>query len=672
MLLIAALAQAAAAVAAPAAETPVQGVTSYPPSFFAAQQPGNAAEMVGRLPGFALDEGEQVRGFEGAAGNVLIDGQRPASKTDELDDILRRIPAAQVARIDVIRGGAPGIDMQGTTVIANVVRTGQGGNRLLVAGSQNHTSDGRTGAATRIEASGGKGQRKWELGFFGGKGIDDGAGDGPGVQIFANGRPTETSFITSEGDGVDAILTGTFETPLLGWKMRLNGRLADNKFKYDEDNTFLTPARRLETTDNVYTTQQTEVGANLSRALNARTGLELVGLRQTRDRGVGSAFAAPGELSRFNLERQTVETIGRAVLKYRFTDKLSAEAGGEAALNELDSATTFSVNGAPIRLPAANVQVEEVRYEAFVKAAWRPTPKWTADAGLRFESSDISSAGDLVLSKALHFIKPRLAVTWSPRTSTQLRMRLEREVGQLNFNDFVASANLNTGAGVVVGNPDLDPEQAWVGEVAVEQRFLGAAVAVLTYRHSELSDVIDRGPVFTPTGVFDRPTNIGEGTKDEVGLELTLPFDKLGLEGAQLRGEVTRSWSKVTDPTTLRSREISDLRPIDWEASFSHDLPRYRLTYGVDAYGGWRERAYRFNLIETTKLKTYVKPFLEWRPVGDVNIRFELPNVTSRGIRRTLEIYPGARSAGGRPDIEDRDIQFGRMYYVRVRKTFGG
>src|SRR4051794_35300048 len=110
------LAQAAAA-SAPAVAPPAeqQGVSSYPASFFQAMNASNAFEMVGRIPGFTLDTGASVRGFEGAAGNVLIDGQRPSSKSDSIDQVLQRIPIGQVERIDVIRGGAPGIDMQGKT-----------------------------------------------------------------------------------------------------------------------------------------------------------------------------------------------------------------------------------------------------------------------------------------------------------------------------------------------------------------------------------------------------------------------------------------------------------------------------------------------------------------------------------------------------------------------------
>src|SRR5690242_19642076 len=106
-----ALAQAAVVVAAPApapATAPAQeGVTSYPASFFDAAHPNTASDMMRYLPGFTLDTGNGVRGYEGAAGNVLIDGQRPATKSDDLGSILSRILASQVERIDVIRGSAP-------------------------------------------------------------------------------------------------------------------------------------------------------------------------------------------------------------------------------------------------------------------------------------------------------------------------------------------------------------------------------------------------------------------------------------------------------------------------------------------------------------------------------------------------------------------------------------
>ena len=123
-VLAAATAPVAAQDAKPAADRTAgrEGVISFTPADFAAARPNTALDMVNRLPGFTLDVGDQVRGFAGAAGNVLIDGQRPTSKSEQLTDTLTRIPIDQVERIDIIRGGASGIDMQGRTVIANVIR----------------------------------------------------------------------------------------------------------------------------------------------------------------------------------------------------------------------------------------------------------------------------------------------------------------------------------------------------------------------------------------------------------------------------------------------------------------------------------------------------------------------------------------------------------------------
>ena len=67
-------------------------------------------------------------------------------------------------------------------------------------------------------------------------------------------------------------------------------------------------------------------------------------------------------------------------------------------------------------------------------------------------------------------------------------------VGQLDFDNFVADSSLNKGT-VTAGNPDLNPEQAWVTEAAVEQRFWTDGVIVVTYRRSALDDVIDRQEV---------------------------------------------------------------------------------------------------------------------------------------------------------------------------------
>src|SRR3569833_1698099 len=120
------------------------GISVYPPSFFSDARPATAADMIARLPGFSLDTGSgtSVRGFAGTAGNVLVDGTRPTAKNDDLQSILQRIPAASVERIEVIQGSAPGIDMQGQSVVANVVRKIGASVQTILSASMTYTGAG--------------------------------------------------------------------------------------------------------------------------------------------------------------------------------------------------------------------------------------------------------------------------------------------------------------------------------------------------------------------------------------------------------------------------------------------------------------------------------------------------------------------------------------------------
>ena len=631
--------------------------------------------MIGRIPGFTLDAGNAVRGFEGAAGNVLIDGERPAAKSDTLTEILKRMPAGSVARIDIIRGGAAGIDMQGKTVLANIIRAKAGRPRALIEAKDFIVHDGRHSGGLRVDASGELAGRTWEASAQMRKVIDDGAADGPGERIFGSGAPTQHYYINAEADGQQYTGTAAVETLLAGGRFRLNGRLSSDKYKLEEQDQFFPPAAGLQTDAFTQLNHRSEIGGRFSRGFGAQTNLEAIALRQTSDTDVADRFFDGANRTVFARSSVQTEMIGRLVATRKFGERLSFELGGEGAFNELTSATSLSVDGTVAPLPAANVRVEETRGEVFLKSSWRPTAHWTLDSAVRYETSTISSAGDVRLKKTLRYIKPRATVTWAPTEQAQLRLRGEREVGQLNFNDFVATANLATTGAVFAGNPDLNPEQAWVIEATLEQRFWKSGSVALTARHYELSDVVDRAPVSDPSGiVFDAPANIGDGTKDELKAELTLPTDRLGLPRGQLKATVRRGWTEVIDPTTHERRGISGYHPVDWDAAFSQDVPRWNLTWGINViYGGFRERYYRFDRIEDFKIGALLQPYVEVRPRPDLNVRLEVFNVTQHSVRDFNTAYPGPRSAGGQPDVQARNqIHSPYGFFVRLQKKLGG
>ena len=644
-------------------------VTAYPAAYFANYQPNTALDMVGHLPGFTLDTGAGVRGFGGAAGNVLIDGARPASKDDALDETLKRIPAASVLRIELIRGGSPGVDMQGKAVLANVVRRQDRKATAVVAVAIDRWYDGRLGPALRIEGSRRIGATDVEASFLGGKGIDDGAGNGIRIQRDGAGALIGSGPEHSAGEGYNYKVTAAAERRVMGGKLRAHGSLSSNPYSYLQDDRLAPGGERVE---NDHQNQETaEIGLDYDRPLGAKTRLEAVLLQQLGRSYYMSDFSAPGDIEHFFLGKTTGESIARLTLKASPATSLSLEAGAEGDFNWLNDRTLCVVNAARVAVPAANVRVTEARAEGYATATWRMTPKFTLESGLRVEASRIAATGDVVSSRTLIFPKPRVVATWSPDAKNQVRLRVEREVGQLNFDDFAAGqATLANGA-VQAGNPNLIPQRDWVFEAAYERKFLGEADATVTLRHYVLTDIIDRAPVFSSSGVFDAPGNIGGGRKDEVAFALTLPTDKLGVRRGQLTGHATWRWSSVTDPTTGVKREISGLQPVSAAAHFTQGVPWLKMTWGVDVFDQWRQTYYRFNEIDTDQLKTYVSVYGEYKPRTDLAVRLMVENASGRGFEHTRQIYPGPRNTNGLELIDIRNLHTGRGLYVRIRKSFG-
>ncbi|HEY2179038.1 MAG TPA: TonB-dependent receptor, partial [Caulobacteraceae bacterium] len=425
-----------------------------------------------------------------------------------------------------------------------------------------------------------------------------------------------------------------------------------------------------------------ELGVRYERPLGARASVETYLLQQlgrhtTTDDFISdpltAAITGDDVSDQFTLHKKTSESIARTVVKYAAAKSLSLEAGVEGDYNWLRGVTTFVENGAAVALPAANVTVDELRGEAFVTAVWRARPNVTVEAGLRGEASHIASSGQVVSARSLYFAKPRILVGWSPDGADQLRLRIEREIGQLNFDDFTAqTAGINTGT-VHAGNPTLDPEQDWVLEAAWDHRFWGGGDVTATLRHYKYSQIEDRIGERDPVSgvVFDAPGDIGAGTKDEAAFTLTLPTDKLMLAHGQLTGQAVFRRSRVIDPTTGMPRAISGLHGSDWEAHYSQGIPALKATWGFDVLGQWGRTFYRFNEIDTTKLKTYLSLFAEYKPRADLTFKIELLNATARGVEAYRQVYTGPRDTDGLAFVDLRDLDVGRFVRLSMVKSFG-
>ena len=194
---------------------------------------------------------------------------------------------------------------------------------------------------------------------------------------------------------------------------------------------------------------------------------------------------------------------------------------------------------------------------------------------------------------------------------------------------------------------------------------------VVTLRHTAISQAVDRAPIFQASGgTFDAPANIGQGSKNEESLNLTLPLDKFGVTGGRFVVNVTQLQSQVTDPNTHTPREISGLHPVDADLHFTQDLPAHR-TWGVDYYVQQRERYFRFNVVDTRKYEGQLDPFLEWKPRADIQWRFEIDNAVDRSFKRSVDVFGGPRNIAALTAIQNRLQQPSRLFSIRLRKLFG-
>ena len=663
-----AVAQTATASTGPVQNTSQQGVLVFEPAFFADARPDTALDMIARLPGFGLDGGDSgTRGFAGAAGNVLIDGVRPSTKSDDLEQILRRISAGGVARIELIRGGAPGIDMQGRSVIANVILVRTVTTERVIDVNAYLYPDGHIGPVLAARWSRREGDDQIEGSISGFSDRTDGTGDGFRRRFDPAGNLIQDADLVLWDRIRNLRATGAIQRRVGGGLLRVNGLASWFGNENSQDLLIRSGAGSDSFNDEQSDNVDSELGVNWTRDLGPRTGMELTALQRNATNDYTGVSESSGGSSTFTADSTSGESIARAVLRFRPTDRWAFETGGEVAYNFLDSATAFEENGIPIPLPSASVKVEELRGEAFGQATWRPAPSLTLEASLRVEVSEISQSGDSDLTKSFVYPKPRLQATWTPWAGHQFRFRAEREVGQLDFGDFVASSDIDIGQ-VDGGNPDLEPQTSTVIEVIYERRFWREGVFDVTWQHSEFQDVVDVIPL---TGGFDGVGNIGDGTADFFRLGLTLPTDPLGIPNGRLQTRGRWSSTSVVDPVTGEARRFQGNQAFGCGLEFNQDLMGGRWSWGFEHDCNIdRGRSFRVREVRTFYAEPEVSAFAQWKPQRDLTVRVDLGNASDRARGNDREIHTGPRDTAPLAFREVRRTKMSRWLFVQIRKTF--
>jgi hypothetical protein len=649
------------ATPAMAIQQPPGGPIIYEAAFFESASPSTALDIVSRVPGFQIEDGDDVRGFSGAVGNVLINGSRPASKVETPSQVLARIPARRVLRVELIRGGAAGIDMQGRSAVVNVVLSEATETSEALQAEFQAFEQGPFLWGAQYERRSSQLDNEWSLQL--GRGIYTTDSTGPGRLVrFA---PDGSELLR---EAVDNKFDAHTWTASAGWERRFG----DNRIEITGSGT-LTDYRDRIIYDSAAETRRFDFAMDLAdfdaalvwqRALSTSLDLEVRLLQSYGEADLQSEGLIGSDAQRFSTSRQAAESIARASLTHQRSPTFSAEIGGELAFNWLDARQSFAVNAIEIPLPQATTQVDELRGEVFANTRWQRHENLRIETGLRLEQSVISQSGDGSARRSFFYAKPRLSATWDAAPSTQLRLRLEREIGQLNFLDFAASSNLANDQ-VLGGNIDLRPVQRWVAELAAEVRFAGDGVLTLTLRHDELDDVVDLLPLpggLTATG------NLGAGRLDRIALNARLPLRRLGLERGRLIVSWRYDWLRVADPVTGEDRGISFNIPRTASLRFENEVPSHRLSWGADYMPFSSSPTYDPDQTRFYRVRDQFALFAERRFGEGVSLRAEINLWNDLEISRTVF----ADRSATRPVLftEQQSFDPRNRVQLRLRRSF--
>jgi len=636
------------------------GYESFPAEYFASTQPADAYDMVKRLPGFELvDIDEEVRGFSGSRGNVLINGLPPSGKQETLEQMLRRIPASAVLRIDLLRGGSGTSATAGYDLVANVVlRAGSASSGAVAAGLTGAEGIGIKPDA-RIELSRQTGASHINGSIAVETDVDDDSGAGKLTEFDATGAPVEE--VRRDEREVLRRLSASVEhkAPLGPGELVTN--LSAARERTSEDIVSLSDERsKASEREKIWSG---EIGAQF-RIPAGKGQIEAVAVA----RAEWQRSTATEDEEQFVERTRTRETMAR--VEYRTESaKLPMFASIEGALNSLDGDAELTSGGVPVPVAGSDARVTERRGEAAIGLTWQASKAVTVEPSLRAEYSRIKSSGDSSQDESFLFWKPRFRISWNHRQS-RAHLTIEREAAQLDFEDFVASAELDRDD-IVAGARSLRPPTTWSAAILFEQRFWGDGALILTLRRERIDDVIDHVLVESGGELFDAVGNIGKGKRTSLRAELTAPLDRLGFKGMEIRTTLTFLKSRVTDPVTGEKRWISEDRPFEGDVRFTHDLPGGRWSWGLDASLAHQEREYRFDELRQERKGTSLGAHVELRPDSKWRIRGEIENMTSRKLVDRRREYDGSRAAALLDSTEVRRIKTSPIFTVSVRRSFG-
>jgi len=661
-----------------------QGRDVFPASYFETYVPRTALDMVSRIPGFQIQQGDTGRRGLGQGGaNILINGERLTGKADpfaQLDQLL----ASSVVEIRILEGATlsiPGLSGQ----VADI--------RVVKSAKLSGTWEWNPEFRKRLKPN----LLKGELNVSGEANILGGLTYAVTLRDYgfrSGARATET---LRDDTGQlfetrDEEIQNTGMQPgiaiNLGWapKPDHKANLNAEYFLFNFDRA-----------SRVVRVPVTAAGSNLLTASTASEdewNLELdadyefplfsgrmkfTGVLDRESSPSANSFSRTSPqtgflgASRFEREGEELELIGRAEYSWSPSEGRDWQIAAEGAYNELDTGQQVFIQTPGGTLTGQGLSgfiVSENRAETTLTHNRPLGEKWNLQASVGVEYSELMQerTGGAV-SEPREFVRPKgfISANYKASETLDIRTRIERQVGQLNFFDFISSVDLEDNLGRSA-NPDLVPSQSWLANIEFDKDFGEGNTLKVTFDGGLVSDTVDRIPIGANG---DGVGNIGTATTLAVHVESTLKGERWNLPGTELNLSFGLHHSNVDDPVLGFSRRLNGDSKVHYDVSYRHDIPQTDWAYG--GYMGRNISALQYRLFSIDRNgddKPYVSVFVEHKDVAGMTLKADLGNLAGQEEFFERTRFTARRDVGVVQQTEEIKFNYGPILRLSLSGSF--
>ena len=572
-------------------------------------EPQTLYDILENIPGAnnvlsAMSRTSNSRGFGSDGDQILINNKRISGKENSIQNELLNIQAQDVDYIELIRGTRSDLDVQSNGLVINVLLKKQIESSILWSMGSVKTSDMNAKAIGSVFYSAGLGDVKYRIGL--------------------RHRINPTELTTTEhfsSPEEELTKSSTWRRSNMFKEDQLSGKL---EYQYTDKTALqLNAIYEKSYVDSVTTNaidnwqvatkenralmydwdrDKWEVSGDLTHEFDIDNHVKLMFISNKFDADNQSwqvSFANDQSTTPiYQLPRiyTTTENVLRGNWRHSLNDRHSFDSGLELAINSHDENVQFIKQSGNNSHSTEINDIKETRYEAFSHYNFAVSSNINLQSSLVYERSTIEVLTNLTLingntndpnysgseaqsqtSRTFNYLKPRLNIRYDINTLYQMRFNYQRNVSQLDLDDFVPVFN-SYEALLEETNPELKPEVRDEFSLSFEKQWLksNGSITVSPYYH-----MIDDLLTSVPLAVRSGNGNVDSGTEYGVRVETNFSLEALLLDNALISANYTWRDSEMINPFTEQTSAIERLSEDEWNIKLNHNEVLPGLSYSV-------------------------------------------------------------------------------------------